>query len=545
MAQWPIKCIFRFKIQTLLSNHRRRWNIRIPLLILVVILPLSGQDLSEGQAFLDNEQFNLAIKFFSKILETHPNNIEALNGFAKAKRLSGDSMSAIKSYKKSIAINPNQPDVWINIGNIQYNHKFFQDAEFSYQNAVNLEPNNPLAHNNLASVLKEQENLDRAIYHFEKAFEFDSTYGLACRNLGDVYLRLKQGNKAKNWLKTAIKVDPENLYGHYWLGKAYYQLKEFDVARDQFLHVLTNKPNLHFVHHDLGLAFLGMQNYRPAIHHINQAIRIVRTNQFYYLSLSRIYSELQDASIAMAILDTALQYNRTLPEIWLAKGDLNKSSELYEDALSDYKIATSYDRDNWKGYYKQGVVLYYLGRLGEAQSMLEKAHVINSDNGSINHFMGLVFLAKEDAKSAKLFFQDASEKDPVNGDIWFHLGQAYKHLKQFEQARASLENAIGIDSTHAEALYALGQVYTKLDQKEKSQKVLKKFRVVADFEKAEKKLKKQLSLKPSDNDIRRELALLYESRKDFLSAAEIWQQSYFLGDKGATDELERVKEKMK
>ena len=96
-------------------------------------------------------------------------------------------------------------------------------------------------------------------------------------------------------------------------------------------------------------------------------------------------------------------------------------------------------------------------------------------------------MGKNDPAEAQLYLTIASEKDSVNGDIWFHLGQAYK---QFKQARAPLENAVGIDSTNAEALYALGQIYTKLDQKEKSQKVLKKFKVVADFEKTEKKLKK-------------------------------------------------------
>ena len=75
--------------------------------------------------------------------------------------------------------------------------------------------------------------------------------------------------------------------------------------------------------------------------------------------------------------------------------------------------------------------------------------------------------------------------------------------------------------------------------------MLKRFKVISDFEKTEKKLKKKLSLKPSDSDIRRQLALLYESRKDYLSAAEIWQQSYFLGDGKAVTELENIKEKMK
>ena len=58
-------------------------------------------------------------------------------------------------------------------------------------------------------------------------------------------------------------------------------------------------------------------------------------------------------------------------------------------------------------------------------------------------------------------------------------------------------------------------------------------------------MKKILSLKPYDSDTRRQLAMLYESRKDFLSAAEIWQQSYFLGDGKAATELERIKGKIK
>ena len=192
----------------------------------------------------------------------------------------------------------------------------------------------------------------------------------------------------------------------------------------------------------------------------------------------------------MAVLDSALNYDRSLEAVWIAKGDIHKTAEQYEDALNDYKIASSYNLDDWKGYYKQGVVLYYLGRLDSAQFVLEVAAEKHPHQSEINHFLGLVHLGKNDPAEAQLYLTIASEKDSVSGDIWFHLGQAYKHLKQLKEARASLENAVGIDSTHAEALYALGQIYTKLDQKEKSQKVLKKFKVVADFEKVEKKLKK-------------------------------------------------------
>jgi tetratricopeptide (TPR) repeat protein len=288
-------------------------------------------------------------------------------------------------------------------------------------------------------VFKEQGIVDKAIYHFEKAFEFDPAYGLACRNLDDIYLNSGRPEKAKHWLKIAIKIDPENLYGHYWLGKAYYQFLEFEKARDQYFHVLSKEPNLPSVHHDLGLAFFGMRQYSLAIHHVKQAIRGVHTNPFYYLTLSKIHAGLQDVSTALAILDSALSFNRKIPEIWFAKGDLHKSMELYEEALHNYKIAASYHTDHWKGYYKQGVVLYYLGRLDEAKTMLEKARSIDSENGGINHFLGLVYLSMENARFAKPYLLEAAVQDSGNAHIWFHLGQAHSHLNEVALAEKCFE----------------------------------------------------------------------------------------------------------
>ena len=505
---------------------------------------MRGQDLTEGQDLLQNGRYHDAVKFFSSILQSYPDNPAVLNGLAEGQHRTGDPMTAIENYKKSLAINPQQLDTWISIGNIQYYHQQFPEAEISYRRATRLDPGNARAHNNLASVLKEQQKLDQAILHFEKAFELDPQYALACRNLGDIYLRQDKSTPAVQWLKTAVYLDPDNMRGQYWLGKAFYLSGEFDSAKDQYLRILVNRPNLHSVHHDLGLAYFGMRNYGPAINHIKQAIQRNHAVYVYYLSLSRIYASLHNEAMAMAVLDSALNYDRSLATVWIAKGDIHKTAERNEAALQDYKIASSYSLEDWKGYYKQGVVLYYLGRLDSAQSMLETAENY-SDQSGINHFLGLVHLGRNNPAVAKLYLIKSSEKDTSNSDIYFHLGQSHRHLKQFEQARISLENALRIDSTHTEALYALGQIYTKLDLNDKAEGVLKRFKVVSDFEKTEKKLKKKLSLKPSNNDIRRQLALLYESRKDYLSAAEIWQQSYFLGDGKAVTELERIKEKMK
>ncbi len=109
----------------------------------------------------------------------------------------------------------------------------------------------------------------------------------------------------------------------------------------------------------------------------------------------------------MAVLDSALNYDRSLDAVWIAKGDIHKTAEQYEDVLNNYKIASSYNLDDWKGYYKQGVVLYYLGRLDSAQSVLEVAAEKNPHQSGINHFLGLVHLEKNNPIDAQLSFSTA------------------------------------------------------------------------------------------------------------------------------------------
>ena len=74
--------------------------------------------MTEGQDLLKNGQYHDAVKFFSGILKTSPKNPDVLNGLAEGQHRTGDPMTAIENYKKSLAINPQQLDTWISIGNI-------------------------------------------------------------------------------------------------------------------------------------------------------------------------------------------------------------------------------------------------------------------------------------------------------------------------------------------------------------------------------------------------------------------------------------------
>ena len=53
-------------------------------------------------------------------MESDPDNIEAHNGMAKSLDYTGDPQGALMAYNNSLNIQPNQPEVWLNIGNLYY-----------------------------------------------------------------------------------------------------------------------------------------------------------------------------------------------------------------------------------------------------------------------------------------------------------------------------------------------------------------------------------------------------------------------------------------
>ena len=90
---------------------------------MLLLLPLGGQDLTEGQQLLQDGRYHDAVKYYSTILQSYPGNTAVLNGLAEGQHRSGDPMTAIKNYKKSLSIDPQQPDTGSRMGNIQYYHQ--------------------------------------------------------------------------------------------------------------------------------------------------------------------------------------------------------------------------------------------------------------------------------------------------------------------------------------------------------------------------------------------------------------------------------------
>lgn len=169
------------------------------------------------------EQVNQALQFhqsgklveaevlYSKILSEYPENVDALNLMGllklqdnkfedavfyikKAVKLlpsayfyeslgrayfgKSDFEMAIDSYKKSLALKPDEFDVWFNLALAYKNNKQLDQAIEAYQSALKLNPNSPDVYFNIANVLENKNDTYSALEYYKKADELniDSEY---------------------------------------------------------------------------------------------------------------------------------------------------------------------------------------------------------------------------------------------------------------------------------------------------------------------------------------------------------------------------------
>ena len=394
-------------------------------------------------------------------------------------------------------------------------------------------------------VLKDLRDYDEAETYFLKAIYFDSTYSLAMRNLGDIYLKQQKTEKAILWLEKARIADPKSLYGLYWLGRAHVQNNNIQQGIKCFLEVLAEKPDLPQVNHDLGKAYFANRNYKKALDHVQYALKRNSSMIPYYITLSHIYDHMHQEKKAFAALQDALTIDRSVAEIYIERGNIHKNAGRFEDALKEYNLAALIKPELWLSHYKSGVALYYLTRLDEAETAFLKAEELQSENGSIYHFLGMVSLARDNNKAAENRLLEAAELDDTNGDIWFHLGEVQMRTEQWEDAENSLLKSYDIDSYNSETLYSLGQVYKKLGKLDRSLEYLYKFKEVEEFERNTESLNKRIRLHPNDITLRLRLATLYEDQNRVDQAVPILRQAAYLGSIEAENKLKTILEKIR
>ncbi len=209
-------------------------------------------------------RFDEAGDYYRRVLESEPDNANALHLFGLLAHERGDIPTALARIGRAAALVPKSALFRFNLGLVQGDGGDLQGAAGSYQAAIALKPEFADAHNNLGLVHQKQGNGHEATACFEAAVVSQSDHVEALVNLGKARRDQARPADAQSCFEQALKLRPGLAEAHFWIGKCHEDSGAWSDATAAYSQALELKPGLLEARNNLATSLLARGDYGAA-----------------------------------------------------------------------------------------------------------------------------------------------------------------------------------------------------------------------------------------------------------------------------------------
>jgi predicted TPR repeat methyltransferase len=189
-----------------------------------------------------NGQLDEAQKLFAAILETTPDNPEALHYAGVLAHRQGRSGEATALIARSLALVPDRADWLSNLGIVFQEQGKLDDAIGAYRRAIALDASHANAHSNLGALLRAAGRPDEAEAAYRTAIRSDPAHLDAYTNLGILLTALGRHDEAAACFCKAITLRPKHREARRLMALAHCTIGEIDKAVQIFEEWLAEEP---------------------------------------------------------------------------------------------------------------------------------------------------------------------------------------------------------------------------------------------------------------------------------------------------------------
>lgn len=214
-----------------------------------------------------------------------------------------------------------------------------------------------LSQNHIDSIIELGDDLislndyEAAEDQYEQALDMRSNYIPALEARIEVLLLMKRYNKAQKASEEAL----EKHVGH---------------------------PAFHLY---LGKALIGRERYADALIHLNNALELTDADDpqllnKIYVNKGAVLQKQNDFEQALDNYSSALEINRTNPNVFIYRGNLYYKRESYDQALADFQEVLELDPNNHVARYNLGMCYFKQGEKLNACDSFHKACEMGNKN---------------------------------------------------------------------------------------------------------------------------------------------------------------------
>ncbi|WP_127716530.1 tetratricopeptide repeat protein [Halobacteriovorax sp. HLS] len=362
----------------------------------------------------------------------------------------GQRKSALKYFKKSLAIDETYQQSAIALGSIYEEDQKYDKALLVYEKFLKKTPHSYSILKSVIQIYFSQGKYDKVIPHAEALSNIDpSDLNLKVR-LGILYADSKKYEDAKGVFKEILTVIPQSDKVLYYLGMLYKETDEYDSAVGYFSKVPEESSLFHESNLEIARLLLVEAEEDETGESAKKFVSFVE----------QASSKGVDLKIALKVMLAG--HYETIGRVPAAVDEMEEIQNEKEFSEShEYYLAALHEKN---------------GDYNKAKDVIEKLLSKNPENPHALNFLGYTLLEKgDDLDRAYILIKKAVSLKPKDGYIRDSLGWYYYKTGNYEKALVEIKKAWSLVKTDVIVTKHLAMVYKKL----KKYELAKKFYVEA------------------------------------------------------------------
>jgi tetratricopeptide (TPR) repeat protein len=472
----------------------------------------------KGDTISANANFAVAEKTIPKKAKNYtPKSIETLLKLATAELYSDNPRFTRALHFAGLAntASPNNPDVFIALGDINLANKQASVAITNYNRALYIEPNNVLLMVKIGNIYIRAKNLVESRNYFEKAKAIDSTFAPLYKGLGEAYSSAGQYKFAKINYKKFLDYSGNNIPAKVSYINSLFKAKDYTEALNQIEEVQK------------------IDNSRNYLNRVGAYSAYDKKPADYNKALEYIEAFFANTTPDRIITRDYTYYGRTLLKLKKDSLQIDKGFEM---------LRTAYDMDTTDMDVVDDLAVngYFLNRFPIAIEMLKKK--IYNGVASTNDYMylGRTYYKMGDYGKADTVFTTVTQKDPDYLQAYVWIANSYASLDpeskeglakpKYEMViQKALADTVKNSKELFDAYSYMGSYYL--------------FTAKPDYDQSESYYQKIINLDPTNKKWQskayKSMGIIYTRRKDYAKAIAQYKKALVL-DPSDTDSVKAI-----
>lgn len=399
-------------------------------------------------------QTNAVTKFKNWQPEEYFTTIEGATLAAEVFYSMGNMSKAEKFYKKILEFKPDDLDIHALLADIYTKQRDYSSAITTFNKVIELDPNNATAQYGLGTVHMKMMNWKEAIPPLERSVALDPQNTDAYFQVGLAYHELKEYGNAVEAYKKFVATNPSQPFDAYnRLGLCQMELSQFDDAVVSFQEALKGIPE------DVNIMYRLAQSYQKG-GKLEQAEETYyklaelspRDARVYYNTVINMYNSSQMPEKAAEAARKMIELNPNDPDALFNLGFMLVQMQKYEEAIEILDRVIELNPSMEYAHLNKGFSFYSLKRYSKAIEAYTATVELFPENADAWMFLGMSHMQLKAWGRAVDPLKKAIDLRPESGNAYYNLAICYLNLKDNYSARDVYNNLQSIDPGLAEKL---------------------------------------------------------------------------------------------